>query len=349
MRGGGLRARALVVHPYLRPNGGGAAVGSWTLQALREAFDVTLLAYERPDVDALNRHFGCALRPADFRLELMAPAWRLTLRALPLRADLLKRSLLSWRARHLLRRDHFAVAISTENELDLEASASLSYVHYPWVARPASEADRTWKHRLPLVSPLYWAVCGLFSDPSAVRRGRQTLLANSRFIAEKTRRLHGLSAQVVYPPTPGGFPKVAWGERRDRLVGLGRIHPVKQWHVAVEAVDRLRAAGLPVELSIIGNVDSPAYAARLDRLAADRPWLTMLRNIPRDRLVREVAACRYGIHPMPDEHFGIAVAELLRAGCLPFVHASGGPLEIVGGAAEPASPTPPRPPNVSQA
>ena len=37
---------------------------------------------------------------------------------------------------------------------------------------------------------------------------------------------------------------------------------------------------------------------------------------------------------MEGEHFGIAVAEMARAGCLPLVHASGGPVEIVD--AEPA-------------
>jgi glycosyltransferase involved in cell wall biosynthesis len=34
---------------------------------------------------------------------------------------------------------------------------------------------------------------------------------------------------------------------------------------------------------------------------------------------------------MQEEHFGIAPAELQRAGCIPFVHNSGGQVEIVGG------------------
>ena len=32
---------------------------------------------------------------------------------------------------------------------------------------------------------------------------------------------------------------------------------------------------------------------------------------------------------MPSEHFGIAIIEAMATGCLPVVHASGGPLEIV--------------------
>jgi glycosyltransferase involved in cell wall biosynthesis len=39
---------------------------------------------------------------------------------------------------------------------------------------------------------------------------------------------------------------------------------------------------------------------------------------------------RYGMHAFKDEHFGMAVAEMLQAGCVPFVHNSGDPPEIVG-------------------
>ena len=39
---------------------------------------------------------------------------------------------------------------------------------------------------------------------------------------------------------------------------------------------------------------------------------------------------RYGLHAMSEEHFGIAVAELQRAGCVTFVPERGGPREIVG-------------------
>ena len=37
----------------------------------------------------------------------------------------------------------------------------------------------------------------------------------------------------------------------------------------------------------------------------------------------------YGIHARPGEAFGIAIAEMITAGCVPFVPAQGGPAEIV--------------------
>ena len=42
-----------------------------------------------------------------------------------------------------------------------------------------------------------------------------------------------------------------------------------------------------------------------------------------------LAACRYGIHGREGEAFGIGVAEMVKAGCITFAPAEGGPAEIV--------------------
>ena len=43
-----------------------------------------------------------------------------------------------------------------------------------------------------------------------------------------------------------------------------------------------------------------------------------------------MATHRYGIHGMREEHFGIAPAELARAGCIVWVPRGGGQMEVVG-------------------
>ena len=43
-----------------------------------------------------------------------------------------------------------------------------------------------------------------------------------------------------------------------------------------------------------------------------------------------MATHRYGIHGMREEHFGMAPAELARAGCIVWVPQGGGQMEIVG-------------------
>jgi glycosyltransferase involved in cell wall biosynthesis len=44
-----------------------------------------------------------------------------------------------------------------------------------------------------------------------------------------------------------------------------------------------------------------------------------------------MASSRYGIHGMREEHFGMAPAELVRAGALVWLGRGGGQIEIVGG------------------
>jgi hypothetical protein len=51
--------------------------------------------------------------------------------------------------------------------------------------------------------------------------------------------------------------------------------------------------------------------------------------ISREALLRLVSKHKYGIHGMQYEHFGIAVAEMVKAGCIVFVPGGGGQVEIV--------------------
>ena len=45
--------------------------------------------------------------------------------------------------------------------------------------------------------------------------------------------------------------------------------------------------------------------------------------------MRSLTGCRYGIHGREGEAFGIGVAEMVKAGCITFAPAEGGPAEIL--------------------
>jgi glycosyltransferase involved in cell wall biosynthesis len=60
------------------------------------------------------------------------------------------------------------------------------------------------------------------------------------------------------------------------------------------------------------------------------PWVRIQHGIGHDQLEELLCNSRYGLHTMIEEHFGIAIAEMVRAGCLVFVSDSGGQIEIVG-------------------
>jgi glycosyltransferase involved in cell wall biosynthesis len=102
----------------------------------------------------------------------------------------------------------------------------------------------------------------------------------------------------------------------------------------IEQLAPLRSKIDNLHLHIVGNQSflqtEQQYYQRLSPLvAANKDWVTLHENIPRQELTELASRQRYGIHARVDEHFGIAVAEMVRAGCIPLVHNSGGQVEIV--------------------
>ena len=57
---------------------------------------------------------------------------------------------------------------------------------------------------------------------------------------------------------------------------------------------------------------------------------------PRDEILKVFARAKVGLHTMKQEHFGIAIVEMMSAGLVTIAHSSGGPLhDIIGCSEEP--------------
>jgi glycosyltransferase involved in cell wall biosynthesis len=321
--------RVLIAHPYLAPAGGGNAVAAWALQALRDEFAVTLATLAPVDLAAVNRSFGTALAAGDFAIALAPRRYRGLLAAVRTPGALLACQLTVRWAQNLDRAHAFDVLLSTHNEVDF-GRRGIQYVNLPGAYLPGNEGRRRWSHRVPGLHAGFRAACHALGRSRRDGPLRNLFLADSANIARQIRRVYGAESVVLHPPVAGPFPEVPWEARRDGVVAIGRIAPGKRWEVAVQIVGELRQRGHEVTLSLLGHREDRRCEARLRALAATRPWLRILTDLSRAELLAEVAAHRYGLHTTVDEHFGIAPAEILEAGCLPFVHNSGGPPEIVG-------------------
>jgi glycosyltransferase involved in cell wall biosynthesis len=320
--------RILLVQPYLIGRGGMSAVAAWMIEALRRAHRVTLLTWQRPDFAAVDRSFDTTLAAGGFDYRLGPPRLYRLLEALPLKLALLTDSCLMQHARRLA--PCFDLVISAAGEHDL-GGAGIQYVHYPRfdAQRPPRELAG-WYRRAMAVRAYRRAALSLTGTRLA-RVGINRTLANSDWVAERYRRVHGGTVETLNPPAPGVFPERAWEARADGIVCIGRLAPEKRLDVILDAVARVRARGRDLRLHIIGAADLSGYAAIVRRMVGERAeWATLHEGLSRAALCELVAGQRYGIHAMVEEHFGIAVAELLRGGCIPFVSASGGPPEIVG-------------------
>lgn len=87
-------------------------------------------------------------------------------------------------------------------------------------------------------------------------RSADVVVANSSRLAETVTRRWGLPAETARNPVPPGEPIVR-PERRPgdppRALAIGRAERVKRYDVMLDAVARVRAGGVPLELTICGD------------------------------------------------------------------------------------------------
>jgi len=333
------KPRILFLSHLMNPSGGGEVVAAWMLQALQERYDVTLLTWDAPDFDGLNRMFGTRLDAA--RVTILRPpaTARFLIDRIPDGSHTQPVAYLL-RTMRRIRGQYRAVIASTTMECDL-GPGGMQYIHYPYLG-PASGKLTT-----PGDAPAGRVISGLLrgaTRPWMVVAGydfrriaSSRILANSASTAAAIERFYQVSSRVVYPPAPGKFPEVAWEDRAPAdFYTAGRLNAEKRQDWIVETLAEVRKSCPEIRLHVVGMPDplsdQSRYEARLRELVREhRTWADLHISIPRADLSKLAARCRYAIHAMRDEHFGIAPAEGLLAGCVPFVHASGGQVEIVGG------------------
>jgi glycosyltransferase involved in cell wall biosynthesis len=314
----------------MQPPGGGNGVAAWFLQALVEEHDVTVLSWWPVDLDPINRFFGTTLRPGDFRTLVVPGHLRWIPDHLPVPAALLRSAVLM---RYTRRVSHqFDVVVGVHNETDY-GRRGIQYVHYPTYLRPRPDVDYRWYHRWGFLLEAYYGVADRVAGVSFDRVKVNLTLANSDWTAGQVRRLLGIDAQTVYPPIVDGGAGLPWGERKNAFLSMGRIAPEKEYERSIRILERVRKRVPDVTFTIVGTWDRHArrYVDALRQQAsALGSWVQFRQNLSRDQLRELLAAHRYGIHAMREEHFGMAPAEMVRAGMVVWVPRGGGQMEIVG-------------------
>jgi glycosyltransferase involved in cell wall biosynthesis len=334
------RPKILFVQSTLRPHGGGYAVAAWTLQALKPDFDVTLLTWGPVDFGALNEKFGTSLSGSDFPVIVPRPAARRIIEAIPDDWNIQKFSYLLAIAKRI--GSSFDTAITAEMEADF-GRPGIQYINYPYLQtaferlRSSSDSPRGSRFRRLLNGSIRpWMMVSRYSFD----RMRENLtLVNSDWGGGAYESAYGRKTVTLYPPAAGKFVTTPWEAREDGFVCIGRFHPQKRTDWVIETLARVHSRFPNVHLHIVGGAgqfpgEREFYPLLASLARRHSSWVHLHENISRDELMHLLARQRYGIHAMENEHFGMGIAEMVRAGCITFVHASGGQVEIV--ASEPA-------------
>lgn len=319
------KPKVAIVHPQLW-GGGGDAILPWIIEALRDEYIITVITFSNINALKLNSFYGCKLSDKDFLVR------KLTLpKFFKHRFSLLKRH---WIMRYCkTKRSDFDLFISTQNEMDFGVPG-IQYIHFPVheeLRREIGELSEKWYYNNSPLRSFYKTLSEKISSFSQENMRRNLTLVNSNWTGSMVKSAYDIICQTVYPPVPTDFPDIPWDKRENGFVCVGKLLPKKKIEKVIKIIGMVREKGWDVHLHIIGPPgEDKAYVERIKDLCVENSsWIFLEGALPRQDLVKLVSKHKFGIHGFEYEHFGIAIAEMVKAGCIVFVPNGGGQVEIV--------------------
>jgi glycosyltransferase involved in cell wall biosynthesis len=329
--------KILIVHQSWQPPGGANSVAAWIVEALKSHYSLSLLTWSRVNTEEINYFYGTSLQPTDFAAIYPNPLLRAMFKLDPDPGSLQPTAYLM-RACHKIRRQYDLVVGAAMEEMDL-GGHGLLYVHYPELSRFRPKCRDCAGE--PLASKILHLLKGetrpwmILAGYSFERMKENAILANSDWTGSVVERVYGVKPRTLYPPVPGPVAEHAWSQRGNAFLASGRYDSRKRLDWIIATLSQARERHPDVTLHLAGTKvevgEGPKHYRELRHLVnANSNWVKMHENISRHDLSQLAAQVRYGIHAQIDEHFGIAPAEILMGGGIPFVHDSGGQVEISG-------------------
>jgi glycosyltransferase involved in cell wall biosynthesis len=316
--------KVAVWHPYFL-GGGAESVSLWILEALVSHYNVTLFTLTSPDLQRLDILYNTHLaQQKNLRIQRMLPQSLSPslIDRLIANNPKMKSALNHWAVRAFKSMNtEYDLVFSTYNALDM-GRVGIQYLHWVHVVDPQPHKNKGWT-RLMMN----------FSEFSMDQLKQNQSLANSYYTADRIKSAYGIESRVIYPPVIGEVEVVPWQEKEDAFLCSGRIVAAKQTHRVIEILQAVRDRGFEVKLHITGGGGGTykrSYEQKIMQIAdKNSDWISVYQDLPYKDYLQVIARCRYGIHCKP-EPFGISVAEMVKAGMIPFVREKGGQVEIVG-------------------
>lgn len=212
----------------------------------------------------------------------------------------------------------------------ISSSKIVQYVHFP-TPDYRLERDYELKYKSNLFWNLYFEgflfLSRVFGDVE--HKNANVICCNSKFIAEKCKRLWNKEPVVLYPPVDvEGFSN-ARAEGRERwIVMVGRISREKRYEEAIRALSKMKE---DCKLHIVGGLipTKREYLNYLIQLISSlhlQKRIVFHLNAAIEELKETFSRSKIFWHCTHGEHFGIAIVEGMASGVPAIVHHSGGQL-----------------------
>lgn len=309
--------------------GGGEVVAAWMIEALKEDYNITLFTCDAIEADMLNKMYGTNLSPKDFTV--INPPLSSLLRKIPI-LGLVKYHILV-RYYKLLNKK-FDVLIGAWNIIDfgergIQYIDSIEYNFNKYNLKPF-HLPKIYQY-IPFLRNAYKNFYCFISGYKEESMKKNLTLVISLWTKDIIQDTIGINSKVVYPPVEGKFPEIGWDEKEDGFICLGRISPEKEIEKVIGILSEARKNNSNIHLHIIGGAKDLIYGESIKNLCdKNREWCFLEGAVYGLKKAELIAKHKFGISGRVDEFFGIATAEMAKAGCIVFVPNTGGQIEIVG-------------------
>jgi len=327
----------LIVHPQFIQIGGAETVALKIMKRIVETTDahITILTLEKWSLSAIAKTTGISL--SSERVSLVVAKYPNILKNRTGRFYLLRIAYLHRQTKLLAK--NFELCVSTYNEIDFR-KCGIQYVHHPTFA-PVRSLKRYEMINDPIFFVLiksimeipYNFMIWLISRNWRKGFSNNVTMVNSQFMADWLKELYRIPAEIVHPDAVSKISldhTIPWEEREFRFVTVGRISPDKKTLEFIDICKAIISVYPSAKFAIVGRVSDVKYYEKVKNKIADLGVsVEFYHNLENETLMKMLITSKFYIAPKKYEHFGISILEAVRAGCLTFVHNTGGQREIV--------------------
>ncbi len=330
-----------LMHSDLMFRGGGDCVGANILEALQDTYEVILITFNRPDFSQLNKYFNTNIKEKKIDVKFIKyRKFNDFLDKKINRFTRLKKILIEKSIRNI---EDYDLFLTTTHAPLYSDKKTIHYIHTPYSIPKPSYSSSFFSNKSNLdtnryIYTIYDVFCNKIADFDYLEvLEKDVFIANSKWTKQISEKRYLIDSKLVYPPVDtSGFEdkKKDWSKRENGFLCIGRIEPKKNILRNIKIISKLRQKGFDIHLHIVGPMNSFLYGRKVKKLAKKHDFIYLEGRVARNRLSELIGNHRFGLHGMEYEHFGIAVAELIEGGTIPFIHETGGQKEIVGNCEE---------------
>ncbi len=304
-----------VVHPRMSVLGGAERVAIHSIRAgLRAGHRVSLIS-EQFDPSRVEQFFAC--EGLFSKVELLTyPMFRPRL----VGSLILYRQLYYHHRRMrevLSKQSNFQLLLSTQDIGYVPSTSAhvIQYCYFPdYFSHIQTGPSRWW-------DLYYWPARHFYHDRV---NHVDEFLSTSNYTRDSVKKVWQVDSTTLYPPCPVDLYESREQAKEDLVVTVARIVPEKRMEVFLEIARQMPS----VKFVIVGRIQ-PGMENYHDLLRKSAPNNASLIDVPLREAGDLLARAKVYVHCARNEQFGITIVEAMAAGCVPVVHDSGGPKEIV--------------------